>query len=323
MKLSSFLIYFARNFWFWFWRRLMDGFAPSDNKGNYLRPKGISSDNSFQSESIKNKSLFLLVGVTCPWCHRTVIVHKLKNLSKEIPIIYMKGKYETGEWVFEKEFYKHKTLKSIYKRSNQRNYFRATAPVLICRKNNQIKILSNESSEIVRFLINYQKKEVNFSLSFKDIDFKLIELIDQKINNGVYKCGFARNQESYLNASKELFSALKEIDLKIEENKGTWVFGDKISLADVFLFPTIIRWELIYSKLFKCTEKELSSFKNIMQWRLNFFNLEGISETCMDNQWTKDYYKALFPLNPNQIVPIQPCLKEIINQNATSISKTF
>ena len=323
MKQNSFLIHFARNSWFWFWRRLMDGFAPADDKGNYTRPKGLASHKILGSETNHNKSLYLLVGVTCPWCHRTLIVHKLKKLSKNIPIIYLKAKYETGEWVFEKEFHKNKTLKSVYAKSNLRNSSRATAPVLITIENNQIEILSNESKNIVSFLNNYQKTQDDYSLNLADTNSQFINLIDQKINNGVYKCGFARNQESYLNASRELFNALKQIDLHLENNKGDWVLGEEISLADVFLFPTIIRWELIYSKLFKCTEMEISTFKNIMKWRLNFFKLNGIAETCIDNQWAKDYYKALFPLNPNQIVPIQPSLEEIINQNISTTSNTF
>ena len=64
--------------------------------------------------------------------------------------------------------------------------------------------------------------------------------------------------------------------------------------------------------LFKCTEKEISDFKNIIKWRLRFFNLTQVSETCYDSEWKKDYYKALFPLNPNQIIPVLPSLKEIM-----------
>ena len=85
-----------------------------------------------------------------------------------------------------------------------------------------------------------------------------------------------------------------------------------MSYADIYLFPTVIRWELIYRNLFKCTEKEISDFKNIMKWRLKFFALSDISKTCFDSEWKQDYYKALFPLNPNQIIPVLPTLEEIM-----------
>ena len=90
------------------------------------------------------------------------------------------------------------------------------------------------------------------------------------------------------------------------------ICGEDLTYADIYLFPTIIRWELIYRNLFKCTEKEISDFKNIIKWRLKFFTLPSVSETCFDSEWKKDYYKALFPLNPNQIIPVLPSLEEIM-----------
>ena len=98
----------------------------------------------------------------------------------------------------------------------------------------------------------------------------------------------------------------------MDENLGNWICGEDLTYADIYLFPTIIRWELIYRQLFKCTENEISDFKNIIKWRSSFFELNKVSETCFDSEWKKDYYKALFPLNPNQIIPVLPSLKEIM-----------
>ena len=69
---------------------------------------------------------------------------------------------------------------------------------------------------------------------------------------------------------------------------------------------------MIYSKLFKCTEQELSSFEKSIDWRLKFFKLSNVNGTCPENEWKKDYYKALFPLNPNQQIPVLPSLNEIM-----------
>ena len=38
---NKYLIKTSKNFWFWFWTQLMNGFAPSDLQGNYKRPTGI------------------------------------------------------------------------------------------------------------------------------------------------------------------------------------------------------------------------------------------------------------------------------------------
>ena len=157
-----------------------------------------------------------------------------------------------------------------------------------------------------------QRESTNESFNIKNCDGNLLDLIHYNINDGVYKCGFARNQISYNKASKNLFSALIEIEKNLDQNKENWICGKELTYADIFLFPTLVRWELIYSKLFKCTAKEITSFRKIIEWRLRFFEFSNVHKTCSEEDWKKDYYKALFPLNPNQIIPVLPSLKDLI-----------
>ena len=313
MKPNKLIIFIAREFWSWLWMRLMDGFAPSDKKGNYKRPKGFSLNNKPNFSINDYANLYLLVGETCPWCHRLLIAYTLLNLSNKIKIISLKPNYKTGEWIFKKDFYSCKKLQEVYIKGNQPNVFRATVPLFLNYKDRKIKLISNESRDILKIFNSITTYSPLESFLIKDCDKKLLDLINADINNGVYKCGFARNQNAYMEASQKLFMALTKIENILKDNGGPWLLGNQISIADIYLFPTIIRWELIYSKLFKCTEKDIYFFKNIIQWRYQFFNLKGIPETCFSKNWLQDYYQAIFPLNPNQIIPIQPSLEEIIN----------
>ncbi len=308
---NKYLINFSKKFWFWFWTKLMNGFAPSDLHGNYRRPRGILINKNHEFKG-KNENTYLLVGNSCPWCHRTLLIYKLKNLSKKIKVIFLEADINSGQWIFNEKFEGCDTLHQFYKRAQKHNLFRSTLPLLFNFQNDQINILSNESSEIVKFLNSIKEDSSQKTLQISKCDQDLLEIIHSDINNGVYKCGFARNQISYEKASKNLFEALTKIEKKFDKNLGNWVCGEDLTYADIYLFPTIIRWELIYRQLFKCTEKEISDFKNIIKWRLKFFKLTKVSETCFDSEWKKDYYKALFPLNPNQIIPVLPSLKEIM-----------
>ena len=310
MTPNKHIVSIARQLWFWLWMKLMDGFAPSDKNGNYARPKGFSYHNLKVN---KNKNYYLLVGATCPWCHRLMITYKLLNLSNKIKINLLIPKYKTGEWIFKKKFYNCKNLNEVYIKCNQTKIFRATLPTLLNCEDGEIKFISNESRDILKFLNSMNFNSLLVSDLIKDCDKTLLDLINDDINNGVYKCGFARNQNAYIEASQKLFAALIKIEKILDKNGGPWLLGKEISFADIYLFPTIIRWELIYSKLFKCTEKDISFFKNIVMWRYNFFKLRGISETCFYKNWLQDYYQAIFPLNPNQIIPLQPSLEEIVN----------
>ena len=313
MKFNKYIILITRKFWFWFWVKLMDGFAPSDKNGNYKRPKGFSNNMKQGLDINKNENLYLLVGSTCPWCHRLIISYTLLNLSNKIKIIFLKPNYKTGEWIFKTNFYNCKNLKEVYEKCDQPKIFRATVPVFINYEERQMKLISNESRDILKILNSSTFNSSTGSDLIKNCDEKLLDLINEDINNGVYKCGFARNQNAYIEASQKLFSALTTIEKILQDNGGPWLLGNEISVADLYLFPTIIRWEYIYSKLFKCTEKDIDFFKNIILWRYKFFNLKGISKTCYYKNWLKDYYQAIFPLNPNQIVPLQPSLEELIN----------
>ena len=293
----------------------MNGFAPSDLQGNYRRPKGIKiySDYDINNE---NRQIYLLVGNSCPWCHRTLLIYKIKDLSKHIKVILLKANIDHGEWIFDQRFKGCDSLSELYKKSNKNSIYRPTLPLLISNKNNEINVLSNESSQIIELLNSINKESKTKSQNIQNCDKHILDLIHFEINDGVYKCGFARNQSSYERASKSLFSALLKIETKLNQQKGGWICGKHLTYADIYLFPTLIRWELVYSKLFKCTAQEISDFKKIIKWRLKFYKFSNVHQTCFENEWKKDYYKALFPINPSQIVPKLPSLEEIIRLNS-------
>ena len=115
---NKYLINSAKRFWFWFWQKLMNGFAPSDIQGNYKRPKGILIDKTYDFQSNTEKT-YLLVGNSCPWCHRTLLVYKLKNLSKKIKVIFLKADVKSGQWVFVEKFEGCENLYQFYKKAKK------------------------------------------------------------------------------------------------------------------------------------------------------------------------------------------------------------
>ena len=201
----------------------------------------------------------------------------------------------------------------------KKDYYKALFPL---NPNQLIPVLPS-LKEIMKILNSIDSESKYQVSNIKNCNQKFLDLIHKSINNGVYRCGFARNQSAYEKASKNLFAALNEVENSLKKHKGDWIFGEELTYADIYLFPTLIRWELIYSKLFKCTEQELSNFEKIIEWRFKFFKLSNVDKTCYDNEWKKDYYKALFPLNPNQLIPVLPSLKEIMKVENEKIHKSI
>ena len=108
-----------------------------------------------------------------------------------------------------------KYLRQVYLKSNPLVSTSVTVPVLWDKKSGSI--VNNESSQIIRILnsafndLNGNTDDFYPQQLRSEIDC-LNETIYQTVNNGVYKTGFATNQESYDEAVIDLFASLDELD---------------------------------------------------------------------------------------------------------------
>ncbi len=323
MSIPPSIVYAARKSWGWQWNQLMKGLAPADKDGNFKRVPSQKTnaelpetENLFHRE--KHDLPTLIIGRSCPWAHRTWLVYEIRELKNSLNLIFAKADSQRGQWLLEPSFLGCNSLLEIYNLCDTAPLYRPTVPVLIDPKPNKQrkpKILGNESAQLIEVLNQWPSKGSVPNLlpeRFKDELDELSEILQEKINDGVYKCGFARNQEAYEMAVDQLFNALKIIENKLTL-KGPWLCGEELTLADIKLFPTLIRWECVYSPLFRCSKEPLWTFPKIWEWRKQFFNLYTVSKTCNSSNWRNDYFGALFPLNPSNIIPKGPSLGKIVN----------
>jgi len=130
------------------------------------------------------------------------------------------------------------------------------------------------------------------------------------VNNGVYRCGFAQTQEAYNNCCDELFATLDEIDRALENNR--YLCGQKLTLADVRLFTTLFRFDVVYYGLFKCNRRRIQDYQNLGAYLRDLYQLQGVAETCDLESVKRDYYGNLFPLNPGGIIPSGPDITNLL-----------
>ena len=313
----------ARNGWHWQWNQLMRGLAPSDIDGNFKRVPSqhqnaiVPAKEDLQSRE-KNNLPRLIIGRSCPWAHRTWLVYQINNLEEYLHLLFAEPNHKEGYWKIENNWLECNSLIELYKLCGAPPNHRATVPVLIDpspKQRETPQLLGNESAQLVEALNKWPHKENLIDLNPIKLQEEINNwqiIIQRSVNDGVYKCGFARNQTAYNKASQELFQVLNKIEKSLSR-KGPWLCGDQLTLADIRLFPTLIRWESVYEPLFGCSEEPLWSFLKIYEWRKNFFNLPGVSSTCNSSNWRKDYFGALFPLNPSNIIPKGPDISKVIN----------
>ena len=195
----------------------------------------------------------------------------------------------------------------------------ATVPVLVDPQ--EQRILGNESAQLVELLNRWPAAADAPDLAPEDLNpamSKWQALLQPDVNDGVYRCGFARTQAAYDRAEAALFTALEQVEQSLG-SRGPWLCGDRLTLADLRLFPTLIRWEIVYDPLFGCSRLPLWQLPNIWRWRQQLLALPGVLDTCNAKAWRNDYFGALFPLNPGGIVPAGPELSKLVNSGVPAL----
>ncbi|MCX7594522.1 MAG: glutathione S-transferase family protein [Fischerella sp.] len=315
---SGIVIRLGKFVWTTLWQIMMSNLAPRNKSGEYIRPasqfrNSISTEagNPYQPEAGRYR---LYVGLGCPWAHRTLVVRSLKGLEDAIPVSIVSPSSNEGIWVLNQQEEGCRTLPELYNLAQPGYKGRCTVPVLWDMQTKTI--VNNESAEII-VMLNSQFNEFATNSTLDLYPEELREQIDRwnekiyhAVNNGVYRCGFAQTQAAYDKACHELFTTLDEIDAALEMSR--YLCGERVTLADVRLFTTLFRFDIVYYGLFKCNRKRIQDYKNLGAYLRDLYQLPGVADTCDLESVKRDYYGNLFPLNPGGIIPCGPDITSLL-----------
>lgn len=313
--------------WTTLWHVMMSRLAPRNKSGEYVRPNsefrnfvGTEEGNPYQPAAGRYS---LYVGLGCPWAHRTLVTQALKGLEDAISVSIASPSSSEGIWVLDQEGCR--TLPELYELAQPGYNGRSTVPVLWDK--NTKTIVNNESADII-VMLNSQFNEFAKKPTLDLYPEKLREKIDvwnekiyHSVNNGVYRCGFAQTQEAYEQACDHLFTTLNEIDTVLKTNR--YLCGDSVTLADVRLFTTLFRFDVVYYGLFKCNRLRIQDYVHLGGYLRDMYQLPGVADTCSLESVKRDYYGNLFPLNPGGIIPSGPDMNSLLEpHNRDSIKQS-
>lgn len=296
------------------WTREIDGDGcfvrvPTDFHGRIARDRSTSGVGDAHR-------YHLYVSHACPWAHRTLVVRALKGLETVISVDVVHPYLTDHGWSFDTSFpgasgdrvNGHALLQQVYRQACPDYAGIITVPVLWDRTLGTI--VNNESAEIIRML----NSEFQDLCSHPEIDLyphALRTIIDEtnawvyaSINNGVYRCGFARSQRAYDDASHALFAALDRVEGIL--SKQTYLCGDALTESDVRLFTTLIRFDAVYHTHFKCNRQLISQYPAMHRYLAGIYRLPGVAATVHLEHIRHHYYASHRPINPTGIVPAGP-----------------
>lgn len=288
-----------------------------ESAGEFLRPDAqfrgrVTADggSGFPAEAGRYR---LYVSYACPWAHRTVIFRKLKRLEDVIPLSVVEPVMSPEGWAFSAELPDDGNgftrLHQVYTAARPGYSGRVTVPVLWDQE--QRTIVSNESSEILRMLNSEfsaftDAREDYYPAPLRpDID-AINRYVYERINNGVYRCGFAGTQKAYEAAFDRLFEALDELESRLRRRR--YLAGGQITEADWRLFTTLVRFDAVYHGHFKCNLRRIEDYPSLSNYLRELYQVPGIPETVDFDHIKRHYYGSHEHINPSGIVPKGPAL---------------
>ncbi|WP_113159179.1 MULTISPECIES: glutathione S-transferase family protein [Brucella] len=286
---------------------------------NWITPDGSAGPTGEAGFKAEAGRYHLYVAYICPWASRTLIGRKLKGLEDAISISVVEPALTNQGWRFgdypgaDRDVLNGATyMHEIYTKADPHYTGRATVPVLWDKQKQTI--VNNESADILRMLNSGFGDLASADFDFypealrSEID-ELNEYIYPRLNNGVYRTGFATTQIAYEEAFRDVFKALAVLEEKLD-GKGPFLFGESLTETDIRLFVTLIRFDAAYYGLFKCNLRQLKDYPALSGWLLRVLNIPGVRETVNIDHIKRGYY-SIKALNPTGIVPVGPDLPGI------------
>jgi len=308
-------------------------FDVKTEKGAFVRAESVFRnwiENKPDAEfPAKPNRYVIYFAYACPWASRTFAVRNLLGLQDVIEMIpvealFQKTKPEDPDdnhfgWAFSEKFpdplFGASTIRDIYERQTKGKIeTRFTVPLLFDKEKGVV--VSNESADIIQML-NSEFTDLrdgskatfatNFDLNPKALQKEADEINEEvyhKINNGVYRCGFATSQEAYEKAVREFIESMHRLEGVLSKRR--YLLGDRFTLADVRLFVTLIRQDSVYRTHFKTISNLATDFPNLWNYTREIYQMKGIAETVNMPEIVKHYYGSHLNINTYGIVPVSP-----------------
>ena len=273
----------------------------------------ISNDHSTEYPAVADR-YHLYISLACPWASRTLIARHLLGLQQAIGVTVVDPVRDERGWAFREgpgysadPINHFQFLSEAYQATDPGFTGRVTVPVLWDKKTR--RIVNNSEDDICRMFNDAFRPLAQTQVDLFPGDIgkehaELAEFIYDRVNNGVYKAGFASRQKAYEPACRTLFAALDQLDQRLATRR--YLFGSRIVEADWRLFYTLVRFDAVYYLHFKCNLRRIADYPNLQGYLQDLYQRPGVAETVDLDHIKRHYYLTHEEINPMRIVPLGP-----------------
>ena len=283
---------------------------------NWITPDGRAGPTGEAGFKAEAGRYHLYVALICPWASRVLIARKLRKLEDVISVSTVAPQLTDEGWRFggfesatQDHLFGSTHMHEIYTRADPHYTGRATVPVLWDKVED--RMVNNESADILRMFNRAFDAygDVTVDLYPADLEAEIDALnadIYQRLNNGVYRAGFASSQKAHDEAVLDIFAALDALEARLADGR-EYLFGNRLTETDIRAFVTLVRFDIAYHGLFKTNLKRIADYPHLDRYMKRIYALPGVAET-VDFDHIKHGYYSIKALNPSGIVPLGPMM---------------
>jgi putative glutathione S-transferase len=258
----------------------------------------------------------LVAARACPWANRAIIVRRLLGLEDAIGLGLCGPTHDERSWTFDLDAGGRdpvlgiERLQEAYLARDPGYAKGITVPAVVDVPTGQV--VTNDFPQITLDLTTQWTAHHRdgapdlYPEPLRDEIDAVMERVFHEVNNGVYRCGFAGDQESYAAAYDRLFGALDWLEERLSGQR--YLVGETITEADVRLFTTLVRVDAVYHRHFKCNRNKLVEMPALWGYARDLFQTPGFGDTVDFEQIKRHYYVVHTDINPTQVIPEGPDL---------------
>jgi len=260
----------------------------------------------------------LVVARACPWANRMIIVRRLLGLEDVLSMGICGPVHDERSWTFDLDPGGVDPVLGIER--IQDAYFKRfpdyergiTVPAIVDVPTGEV--VTNDFAQMtIDLSLEWTRYHRDGAPQLYpeplrgEID-KVNDVVFRDVNNGVYRAGFATDQDAYEKAYHRLFDRLDWLSDRLAGQR--YLVGDTITEADVRLFTTLARFDAVYHGHFKCNRTKLNEMPVLWAYARDLFQTPGFGDTIDFVQIKQHYYEVHRNINPTGVVPVGPDLRD-------------